>query len=352
MDRWKENPYGYSMHPFDYKMDLDDILSKVIITDYRKSQYRKTFLNEFTISTYNVWGVELFQFTFIDIRLPFIIDLLKKNRTDIVCLQEVGKKVLEALLDDPWIIANYYFSEVDVDWRNRGDVICLTLSRVQPMKTYIYTLKGGLFPSDLIYMEFEDRIIINTSLHPGSKNSPGISDCSNYSLCRIEQINIIGKIINKINTANKIIYFGGDFNIDFNGCSEDWPEIDKILELKMVDTWKLLKMGEHGFTEDTLVNFMRWNTKQIEKQVRFDAILFTPHPSINPLDINIFGNCKVYDLPFEMFLEKSKNLPINSKKGFRTNGKIYYENDYPKTLDWYPSDHFGVLAKFEQRKSN
>ena len=347
MDRWKENPYGYSAKAFEYKMDFTDILSKVVTTDYQNNHTKKKFKEKFTILTYNVWGVEVFKFTFIDIRLPFIINLLKENKNDIICLQEVSQKILKTLLADPWVVQNYYFSETDINWDNRADVISLTLSKVQPIKTYIYTLKGGLFPSDIVYMEFDDRVIINTSLHPGSKSSPGISDSSNYSLCRIEQITIIEKIIDKLNTKNKTIYLCGDFNIDFNGPTDDWPELNKIKELKLNDTWKLLKKDDNGFTEDTTLNTMRWNTKQIEKQVRFDAILYTPNQSTTALSIQIVGTKKVYDLPFEMFTEHSKHLKLNPKKGFRTGDKIYYD-DQPKTLDWYPSDHFGVVATFSQ----
>lgn len=349
-DRWKKNPFGYSDKAFDYKINISETMKTEIVYKALISPEKKMFPPKFKMATYNVWGVEEFTFTFIDIRLPFIIQLLKDLNSDVYCLQEVSKKVLEHLMQDPWISSNYYFSEQSMARVNNADVICLTMTKYCPYTTHIFTLRGGLFASDVIFSVFDDRIIINTNLHPGSKHSPGVSDSSIYACCRIEQIHIIKELIKKINTDNKIVYMCGDFNIDFNGNTHDWPELTHIKTLDLVDTWpQLFESDIKGYTENTVVNEMRWNTKKIDKQVRYDCILYTSTNNVKPITIQIFGNKKIYDLPFDLFLKGIAHLKLDTKKGFKVDGKTVYDNSCIKTVNWFPSDHFGVVAEFEQK---
>jgi len=347
-ERWENNPYGYSNQAFDYHMDFSEIQNKVIINESQKSSVNIKFNNKFTIATYNVWGVEVFSFSLIDTRLPFIIQLFTELDSDILCLQEVSPKIFEYLKQNDWIRENYSFSETIINWTNRADVICLTLTKIQPIRTYIYTMHGGLFPTDVVCTEFDDRFIINTNLHPGSNKSPGVTDSSHYILCRMEQIEILKKIVDQINPNNKPLYLCGDFNIDLEGKNSEWPEIDKIKDMSLVDTWSLLRPSEKGFTEDTSINELRWNTKQIHKQVRYDAIFFKPKSHISPQKIDIFGTNKIAEIPFEEFLQVTKNLKLEINKGIKVDGKLYFSKDDVKFVNWYPSDHFGVVAEFEQ----
>ena len=344
MNQWEINPYGYSKDTFEYKMKITE--NEIYYPTSDKNSNNLPL--QFNISTYNVWGIKMFNFSFLQMRLPYIIEIIKNIKSDIFCLQEVSQNVLDGLLKDEWIQNNYEFSEKIINWSKRADVICLTLTRYKPFKVSIYSLTGGLFSSDIICTEFNDRIIINISLHPGSNCSPGISDSSNYAKCRIEQIKIIHDLINQINPFRKVIYLCGDFNIDFNGNLSDWPELNEIKNLNFIDTWNILKPNEKGYTEDTQINEMRWNTKQIEKQVRYDAILYTPNKLTQPLDIKIFGNTKIGQLPFKQFVDATKHLKLNVKKGFRVNGTMIFNEDQITNLNWYPSDHFGVTAQFQQ----
>ena len=338
------NPYGYTQDTFEYLMKISENKLRHQIFN-QKSNNLPT---KFNISTYNIWGVNHFNFSFLEMRLPYIIEIIKNSGSDIFCLQEVSQSVLDAFLQNQWIQNNYEFSEKIINWSERANVICLTLTKYKPLRVAIYLLTGGLFSSDIICTEFNDRIIINTSLHPGCKFSPGISDSSNYAKCRIEQIKIIHNLINLINPFKKTMYLCGDFNIDFNGNLSDWPELDSIKNLNFVDTWEILKPTEKGYTEDTIVNEMRWNTKQIEKQVRYDAILYTPNQFTQPLNIEIFGNTQICQLPFQQFADATKHLQLTIKKGFKVNGTMIFDENQITNLNWYPSDHFGVTAQFQQ----
>ena len=39
------------------------------------------------------------------------------------------------------------------------------------------------------------------------------------------------------------------------------------------DVWPILRPGEDGFTEDTAINHMRFDSKNKHRQVRFDRVL-------------------------------------------------------------------------------
>jgi tyrosyl-DNA phosphodiesterase 2 len=42
---------------------------------------------------------------------------------------------------------------------------------------------------------------------------------------------------------------------------------------RFTDAWPALRPGEDGFTEDTDINLMRWDSKPKHRQVRFDRVL-------------------------------------------------------------------------------
>ena len=69
----------------------------------------------------------------------------------------------------------------------------------------------------------------------------------------------------------------GDFNFHLDGELKDWPELAMIDRFKadgFIDTFRQVNPDDPGFTEDTDFNAMRWNQKLIEKQYRYDGILF------------------------------------------------------------------------------
>jgi tyrosyl-DNA phosphodiesterase 2 len=339
-----KNPYGYTNEPFNYEVTIaETIINKPTEPNDPKSDHPK----KFKIATYNLWGVERFTFTFIDERAPFIIRSIKKLDADVYCLQEVGPKLFTHLQNDDFITKNYHFSDVHVNWSQR-DVICLTLTKQIPIQTATYRLKGGLFHSDIIVVTFDDKIVINLNLHPGSKYSPGVVKTDCYMFCRIEQIKILKQIMSKLDQKSKSVYLCGDFNIDLDGHSSEWPELIFLKNISLIDTWTELKKDDPGFTENTTINEMRWNTKQISKHVRFDGIFYIPNSSTKSASINLFGTEAVFKIPFSKFATIANNLKLDFKKGFVFDGKMGYNDQDLDHVNWYSSDHFGVVAEFDQ----
>ena len=100
---------------------------------------------------------------------------------------------------------------------------------------------------------------------------------------------------------------------DFNFCSTNENE-NKNIPSDFIDVWAQLRPDDHGWTEDTQINIMRYNQKRKHKQVRFDRILLHQGSAADtwvPSEIELLG------------LEPLPSLP-----------------------DIWPSDHFGLWATF------
>ena len=95
------------------------------------------------------------------------------------------------------------------------------------------------------------------------------------------------------NTDNKNIITVGDFNCNLDGSIEDWPELKELKKSNFKDLWKDKGYGD-GFTENTDINFMRWNLKSKAKKFRYDAILYKG--SFKPININLIGTEKAFNL--------------------------------------------------------
>ncbi len=162
----------------------------------------------------------------------------------------------------------------------------------------------------------------------------------------MEQINIIKKLLTHY-YHNVPVYLCGDFNIDFNGNAQNRPELNKLEELQMNDVWSVIHPDRSGFTEDTEINDMRYNTKQIDKQVRFDAILYKPLSNINPTYAELFGNTMAFKITYDRFIKMTSHLELDPNKGFKHNGTMSFNLKPQSKLTWYPSDHFGLTAIFD-----
>jgi tyrosyl-DNA phosphodiesterase 2 len=100
---------------------------------------------------------------------------------------------------------------------------------------------------------------------------------------------------------------------DFNFCSS-WPEESDNIDPDFQDVWPMLHGDEPGYTMNTAVNAMERDVKQEHKQVRFDRVVLRSRTARwRPTSIEIVGREPV-----------SKSRP-----------------------DVFPSDHFGLVARFE-----
>ena len=330
----KGSKYGY------YTDNLHRRCKNVILNKEKKFDLSNNLSNilMFSIMTYNIWGLPPkndFILKLMKIRINLIADIIIKNNPDIICFQEVSLIPLQILKKRLSLIykyqyeTDYFFDEILE--RNR-EVETITFSKYPVLNYQVYGLDGNLkYNNSLLRTEFSNFVLYNVYLQAGSKKSPGQEYYwFHYTRCRIDQLKRIKELIDK---DTKPVIICGDFNFHLDG-GDEWLEYNEIKDY-FKDSWTDLNKKD-GFTENTDINTMRWNLKFQEKKVRYDGILYKSN--------NIY--------PFFSKIVGKKSLPLNNKmtqlfiKNFISDEhhKIKYNNK--KTINIFPSDHFGVITKF------
>lgn len=208
---------------------------------------------------------------------------LLKHKPTIVCLQEVSKQLFDLIYDEefkrvyPYSYEEKFSDNFDSIIKkrdsNRDKVIEVHIfSQIPANEVKLYKVKGNLdYSNSLIMADFGKFIVLNSYLQAGSKKSPGQQKVwYHYSRCRQDEFIKIMEIIEKYHKPAILV---GDFNCHLDGPLKEWNEL-KALKLKtfnpkdfiFIDSWRELESDPlKGFTEDTNINNMRWNSKSIEK---------------------------------------------------------------------------------------
>jgi exonuclease III len=339
--------FNYDLYKFN-----DKDCSKLIINS--ENSYSFDVPRQFKIMTYNCWWSlkkktgrteeDEFHREFFEIRIKEIAKIINESNADIVCLQEVGIPTFEILL--PLLHNNYPFSyetpfrcdEDDSGSRGRTlETICFSKYPASNFK--LFSVQGNLnYNNSMLMLEYNNLIIFNVYLQAGTRNSPGQKDLwFNYSRCRYNEYMAIGKYIKENNITKPIIVLG-DFNTNLNGNMTEWPELRAFKQLKLQDAWLTTYDNTSGYTEDTSINYMRWNVKFEEKIYRIDGIFYSKNKFITN-NINILGNepINIDDNLQEQF--KKFRIPNRENSEY-----LIRKND---VLQLWPSDHFAVIADLE-----
>lgn len=337
---------------YNYKPDKLNTRCNKIYKNYEYNSGSQFNLSDFSILTYNIWGLyrpnntesDDFLRKTIKIRMNGVAKEILKIQPDIICFQEMTNIALEHLVENLGSLGNLYpfryennlDTELNGKIRNR-DVEVYIFSKYPINKVTVYGIQGNQsYNTSFLIAEFGNLVVFNCYLQSGSRNSPGQTDYwYHYSRCRIDQIRQIKMIINQYlkSNPNLAIVVTGDFNFHLDGAYEDWPE---AFEFKFLnDSYRILNPNLNGFTEDTDLNKMRWNTKFHEKKYRYDGILYK---NLQPVYSTIIGTNPIIlnqDLSNKM---KKYWIPKNKDK------LIKYEKN--NLLSLYPSDHFGIITYF------
>lgn len=343
-----KNTYGYA------ETHLANYCGKhKIIASYFSDTY-DILPQHIKIMTYNIWGM-LYQFgndegnnffiKTMEIRMNKIAEIILEKQPDIICIQEISSLALKFLnkrLKDiyPYQFEEYLNTEKTRKSRNRGLEIYF-FSKFLPKSYTHYSISGNLgYENACALLEFDNLLIANCYLQAGSKHSPNQEPYwFHYTRCRSEELRAIKTILEKYN-MNKIVL--GDFNFNIGGTMEeqvfDWPENLVIDQMNLSDSWN---NQTNGFTENTTINKMRWNVKFMEKHFRYDAILY--NGQLRALGTEMVG---IDEIPLskedsELFIKyRIPNVPDKLDK-------IKYFDDKSKLMSLFPSDHFGLVGKFE-----
>ena len=245
--------------------------------------------SELTVLTYNVW----FSDHFAGRRFQAIADLLSRDMPDIMVFQEITPTALTVFLDQPWIRESYYRATVaGDDFGNYGMLMLSTMPISRATYTRLPTRLGRGYLCAEVTVNGNPMVVCSVHLESG-KAAAGL---------RVRQLH---RVFHSLRTADEAVVLG-----DFNMRSAE----NALITAPYCDVWPVLRPNDHGFTEDTSINLMRFDSRNKRRQVRFDRVLYKGS-RWEPAAIELLGT-----------------EPISSA--------------LPRV---FPSDHFGVLCRLANR---
>ena len=355
----------------------------------------------FSLSTYAELSVETFNtglaHTYVPLakeRLPFIIDKIKTNQSDVICLQEVWrkkdrKKIVKRLKAD---YPHAFYSKIK-QVRTKKSPACKIKNLFGDGRFVSCTLKncGGKEGDDFT------NCVLNTCGGPMERLKNENRMCANALLAQVgkSSFSAISQVLNPLRGASLFAYGGGDGLLVLSRKSFAKKEILDLSDISTLNKRAALVVTLHSGESIACTHltanltssvayagkFSSWkeeNKKQIEKLVNFqkkntkETILtgdFNCAFGNADLDPDWEDNCQIilddgYDNKFVETSSKctycssntlvsddekdilidhifTKNISILSQK--RTREEFIRINDKEENL----SDHFGLRAVFE-----
>ena len=245
--------------------------------------------DELVLTTFNIWFSDFHA----QDRWRAIAQLLSRNPPDVMVFQEVTPEALALFLEQPWIRVRY--RRAAVTGRTVGNYGLLLLSRL-PLDRVTYTrlptrLQRGFLTAELTV---DGRPVVIAGIHLESGKASA----------RLRERQL-GRVFGTLRRAENAVVLG-----DFNMRDSE----NGIITRPFRDLWPVLRPREDGYTEDTSINLMRYDSKDKHRHVRFDRVLLKGDRWA-PTDIELLGT-----------------EPLSE--------------DLPRV---FPSDHFGVRCRLECR---
>ena len=310
--------FGYNSNNFE--CDLNNIIKNDGVAKFNGKEWG---LNSFKIGTFNCLGLSRFaKRTLLKERLKYIVKEFKNLDLDIICLQEVSKVVFDYLKSSSVIKKLYYFSNNNINWNFGGEQICLVLSKIKPVNSKLYYLKGEHYYGICI-VDLGAFVVSSIYLQAGSSEG-GVKDINKYSKCRISHIKEGLKLIKDI-ARERQYFFLGDFNFHLDGPN---LEVSYLKNYNFYDIFRIKNPNEKGYTEDTDSNSMRYNFKPYKKKVRYDGIFSNKESRI--IECKLFGTTPIFSITESKFKKITNKDPVILNKN---------------KIDWFISDHFGVYCE-------
>jgi len=248
--------------------------------------------DELILTTFNVW----FDAYFAEQRFHAIADLLSREMPDVMVFQEITPAALSIFLAQPWI-REHYRSAAVVGGR-AGNYGMLVLSRL-PTARATYTRLPTRLSRGFLKAEFmvNGRLLVVCSVH--------LESGKRRARLRRRQLR---RIFCALRSADDVIVLG-DFNMRDTENARIAPPYH--------DVWPILRPDDDGFTEDTAINYMRFDSKNKHRQVRFDRVLLKG-PAWAAASVGLLGTEAI-------------------------------SGTHPRV---FPSDHFGVVCRLVRRPAH
>ncbi|WP_422743209.1 endonuclease/exonuclease/phosphatase family protein [Mycobacterium sp. WMMD1722] len=242
-----------------------------------------------TLATFNIWFDEYHA----EQRYRAISELLAQRLPDVVVLQEVTPAALDIVDSQDWVRQHYRRAAVvGAGVGNYGMVVLSRLAMSDVTYTPLPTRLSRGFLRASCTVGGTELVVCNIHLDSG-KHSAGL---------RVRQLRRIFRALRRAGDAVVL----GDFNMR--------DAENRHIAPPYRDVWPALRPTEPGFTEDTDINLMRWDSKPKHRQVRFDRVLLKGD-SWAASEIELLGT-----------------EPIS-----------------PATPRVFPSDHFGLWCRLVRR---
>jgi endonuclease/exonuclease/phosphatase family metal-dependent hydrolase len=247
-----------------------------------------------TVVTWNTWFAP---YTF-ETRFQALLGVVRAQRPDVVCLQEIIPESLEMLLAEPWVREGYRVSDVTGDTLDSYGVVMLSRLPVRALTLHELPSHMG-----------RRLLVAELAAGPGGivVGTVHLESLKHNGDARAEQLEVIFPLLKAVGPDAVLV---GDFNF----CSS-WTAENANLDPELVDLWPALRGRAPGYTEDPDVNVMLRNVQAKAKRVRFDRVLLrSAGGAWRPRSIELLGT--------EPIAESSPDV--------------------------FPSDHFGLVAVIDQ----
>ncbi|MEO1270559.1 MAG: RNA repair domain-containing protein, partial [Myxococcota bacterium] len=225
-----------------------------------------------TVVTYNVLADHMIPELPTVPRWRALLSMLRHSDADIVGLQEVTTRLLEVLLREPWVRAQYAVSELpggpDID--SHGQVLLTRLpvralacaSYARHKRVIVATLDVGGLPLEVAVVHLSS------------------SRAALAAAKRARQARVLLAEMDRRGGAGLIL---GDFNSDDS-------ELETFGQAGWIDVWNALRPDEPGFTFDPVRNTLAGWTSQSGVPRRYDRVLMrSPEHRYSPVSARMIG---------------------------------------------------------------
>jgi len=213
-----------------------------------------------SLLTWNVWfGAHMFEE-----RRAALLTLLERRKPDVICLQEVTKELLDAVLETPWIEHAYTLSSIELV--QTYDVAILSRLPIKQLSQLPLPTTMG---RRLVVAELACGLTIGTVHLESMKQS---------QRPRAAQLRLIQAALAAFGNA----VLCGDMNFQPGDLIED-----AALDPAFRDVWPALR-EDPGYTADSQINKMRFSLKPAMSRKRIDRV-FVHGTGWMPTQIELVG---------------------------------------------------------------
>jgi len=286
--------------------------------------------NSLTFITWNVWFNEELQ---ILERLNGIGNIIKLHDADIVCLQEITPLILDIIQSMPWYKNGYsstilpshgffaglsYFNVIVTKHEFIRDSIQFKPFSNSSMGRHLIITPIKMGNGKIVHAA-TSHLESPVGTYQGGKKDK-------FSPERKEQLRYSVELLDKKEIcSNNNVIFGGDMNwCRATKNNENDGDIKKFLNKNWTDCWFKLHPNDNGYTYDAKTNGMLSGYLQN----RVDRILYKNNGELKLISCEMIGREAIPNVTY-----------IKTFK--RKNG------DEQKILPVLPSDHYGLVAKFD-----